>query len=155
MLDKMLRMGALLDVHGPLLTEHQREMCVLYYLIDYSLAEISELYGVSRQAVHDTLARAERAMEGHEETFGLLRMAEERRKRVGELDSQLSDADFQLEMAMASLDEAERSAQRPSGPDLAGVRRNIEQTMEIIASARRLVASIDSGDGGSPGMEDD
>lgn len=94
-------------------------------------------------------------MEGHEETFGLLRMAEERRKRVGELDSQLSDADFQLEMAMASLDEAERSAQRPSGPDLAGVRRNIEQTMEIIASARRLVASIDSGDGGSPGMEDD
>ncbi len=52
MLDKMLRMGALLDVHGPLLTEHQREMCVLYYLNDYSLAEISELYGgVSRQAV--------------------------------------------------------------------------------------------------------
>lgn len=146
MLDKMLRMGALFDVHSPLLTKRQREMCVLYYFNDYSLAEISELYGVSRQAVHDSLARAERAMEDHEEAFGLVRKAEHRRVCLGQLDSRLSEACLLLEEAMASLGEAVRSGCIQDVRELTDVHEGITQVLEIIGSARQLVPAVDSGD---------
>ncbi|MDD2200793.1 MAG: YlxM family DNA-binding protein [Firmicutes bacterium] len=146
MLDKMLRMGALFDVHSPLLTERQKEMCVLYYFNDYSLAEISELYGVSRQAVHDALTRAERAMEDHEKAFGLVMKAEKRQVRLNQLDSKLSEACLRLENAMASLGEAVRCGCRQDACELSDACEGIQQAWEIIGSARQLVAAVDSGD---------
>ena len=49
----------LLDFYGALLTKRQREMMALRLEEDLSLSEIAENYGVSRQAVHDALRRAE------------------------------------------------------------------------------------------------
>ncbi|MDD3599001.1 MAG: sigma factor-like helix-turn-helix DNA-binding protein [Bacillota bacterium] len=146
MLDKMLRMGALFDVHSPLLTELQREMCELYYFNDYSLAEISELHGVSRQAVHDALARAERAMEDHEKAFGLVEKAGERRVRLGQLDSKLSEACLRLDEAMGSLGEAMLCGCMRDACELTAACEGIKQALEIIGSARQLVAAVDSGD---------
>ena len=56
-----------------LLTDKQREIATDYFLNDLSLGEIAEAQGISRQAVYDTLVRAERAMEGYEAQFGACR----------------------------------------------------------------------------------
>lgn len=71
-LDRMLRAAALFDLYGGLLTQRQREFFDLHYLRDLSLGEISEQYGVSRQSVHDTLARGESYLERVEAALGLL-----------------------------------------------------------------------------------
>ncbi len=43
-----------------LLTDKQMNYIELYYADDYSLAEIAEEFGVSRQAVYDNIKRTER-----------------------------------------------------------------------------------------------
>lgn len=86
-LDRMLRAAALFDLYGGLLTERQREFYDLHYMRDLSLAEISEHYGVSRQAVHDTLTRGECYLERVEASLRLL----ERIQAVLEVVSQAGD----------------------------------------------------------------
>ncbi len=62
--------GRLLDRYGALLTRHQRLCVELYYDQDYSLSEIAEQTGVSRQGIHASLARAEAALCAYEEALG-------------------------------------------------------------------------------------
>ena len=75
MIDRMIRGGALLDCYGPLLTKIQREQCELHFNQDYSLAEIAEMYNVSRQAVYDAITRAENALEEFEKQLGMIKKA--------------------------------------------------------------------------------
>ena len=65
-----LEMTLLLDYYGELLTEKQRTCFDLYYNQDLSLGEIAEEAGISRQGVHDSLARAEAALLAMEEKTG-------------------------------------------------------------------------------------
>ncbi|HEY3315863.1 MAG TPA: YlxM family DNA-binding protein [Bacillota bacterium] len=71
-LDRANRTVLLYDYYGPLLTDRQREMLSMHYEDDLSLGEISELLGVSRQAVHDLLTRSEKALEDYERRLGLV-----------------------------------------------------------------------------------
>ena len=57
----------LFDTYGGLLTEHQRELCELYYMCDLSLTEIAEQKGVSKQSVSDTLAKSRALLDAYEE----------------------------------------------------------------------------------------
>ena len=75
MIDRMISVGALLDCYGPLLTKIQREQCELHFNQDYSLAEIAEMYNVSRQAVYDAITRAENALEEFEKQLGMIKKA--------------------------------------------------------------------------------
>lgn len=65
-----LKQGLLLDYYGELLTHKQRLYCDLYYNQDYSLAEIAEQTGISRQGVHDSLLHAEAALSEFERILG-------------------------------------------------------------------------------------
>ena len=56
----------LFDAYAPLLTEHQREVCELYYMCDLSLTEIAEQKGTSKQSVSDTLAKSRAALDEYE-----------------------------------------------------------------------------------------
>lgn len=60
----------LLDFYGELLTPRQRELCDLSFNQDLSLSEIAEITGVSRQAVHDALRRAETTLAELEQKTG-------------------------------------------------------------------------------------
>lgn len=73
MIDKFERMAMLFDFYGKLLTEKQQEMLSLHYEQDLSLSEIAEEYKISRQAVHDTLKRAEKTLMDFEENLGLVK----------------------------------------------------------------------------------
>lgn len=71
MLDKVLKIAQLYDFYGALLTEKQQRCVEAHYLNDDSLAEIAAEFGVSRQAVHDILRRAEQILLEYEAKLGL------------------------------------------------------------------------------------
>ena len=62
----------LYDFYGGLLSENQNEVMALYHEDNLSLSEIAEELGQSRQAVHYTLRKAEKALSSYEEKLGLL-----------------------------------------------------------------------------------
>lgn len=71
-MERLVRTGLLYDFYGGLLTEKQQRVMELYFLENWSLAEIAAKEGVSRQAIHDLLQRSERTIEGFEAKLGLL-----------------------------------------------------------------------------------
>ena len=77
-----MRRAALFDMYGALLTEKQQSCLSMYLLEDYSLSEIGEVLGISRQAVHDTLHRSEQIMENFETRLGLISRQEAERKTL-------------------------------------------------------------------------
>lgn len=77
---KDLNMCVLLDIYGPLISEKQFEIMDCYYNQDYSLAEISELSGITRQGVRDSIKRAEHVMTECEKKLGLAEKFEENRR---------------------------------------------------------------------------
>lgn len=72
MFDKILQINLLFDFYGQLLTERQQDILQLYYIDDLSLGEISEQLLISRQAVYDTMKRAEKLLFDYEEKLGLI-----------------------------------------------------------------------------------
>ena len=62
----------LYDFYGSLLNKAQNEVMALYHEDNLSLSEIAEELGQTRQAVHYTLRKAEKALESYEEKLGLL-----------------------------------------------------------------------------------
>jgi predicted DNA-binding protein YlxM (UPF0122 family) len=71
-IDKVLKIGMLFDFYGALLTEKQQYCIQMHYLNDFSLAEIADELGVSRQAVHDILKRAEQVLCDYEQKLKLV-----------------------------------------------------------------------------------
>lgn len=65
-IEKTNRMNALFEFYAALLTDKQMNYIELYYADDYSLAEIAEEFGVSRQAVYDNIKRTEKVLETYE-----------------------------------------------------------------------------------------
>jgi predicted DNA-binding protein YlxM (UPF0122 family) len=83
--EKTLLKTMLFDFYGDLLTEKQREYYDLYYNEDLSLSEIAENVGITRQGVHDIVARAESMLLETERKTGLIR-------RFSEMQAGLSRA---------------------------------------------------------------
>ena len=71
-MERLYYLARLYDLYGGLLTGKQRECLRLHIAEDFSLAEIGEELGITRQAAHDNIRRAERALTEMEETLGLL-----------------------------------------------------------------------------------
>lgn len=64
-----VEIGSLLDIYGTMLTEHQRNVLAMYVDDDYSLAEIAEIEGISRQGAHDAISRASAQLYGYERSM--------------------------------------------------------------------------------------
>ena len=78
--EKDMKFPLLLDTYGSLLSDRKREILDYYYNEDYSLSEISELTGISRQGVRDSIKKSE------EEIYAL-----ESRLRIAEKNKVLSE----------------------------------------------------------------
>ena len=71
-----MRFPLLLDAYGALLTERKRELLDYYYNEDYSLSEIAELTGLSRQGARDGIRKAEEELRTLEDTLSMVRLTE-------------------------------------------------------------------------------
>ncbi len=71
-LEKTNRMNDLFAFYKGLLTAKQQNYLALYYGDDYSLGEIAEDYGVSRQAVYDNIRRSAKLLETYENQLHML-----------------------------------------------------------------------------------
>lgn len=90
-LNKVVEIGILFDNYKELLTAKQREIVSLYYDEDYSLGEISENLGVSRQGVYDTLKRSEKILKDYEDKLGLVSKLSEKDKFIEEIYNKVVD----------------------------------------------------------------
>lgn len=70
--EKTVKMTMLLDFYSALLSEGQREALEYFYGEDLSLAEISQLTGITRQGVRDRIVKGERVLSDTEERLGLV-----------------------------------------------------------------------------------
>ena len=84
----------LFDTYGDMLTEKQRLCFDLRYNQDYSLGEIGELEGISRQGVRDNIVRAEATLQELEDKIGAVRR-----------QLQMDEAKAQLQAAIAAAQE--------------------------------------------------
>jgi predicted DNA-binding protein YlxM (UPF0122 family) len=85
MLDRVAWLTLLNDFYGQLLTDRQRRFLELHYENDLSLGEIARDNGISRPAVHDSLKRAEAALEAFESKLGLVRRFLSDREKIEEV----------------------------------------------------------------------
>lgn len=73
MFEKNLNVGYLLDFYGELIPERKRTVLELYYDEDYSLAEVADEIGISRQGVRNIVKKTENELFFYEEKLGLAR----------------------------------------------------------------------------------
>lgn len=105
-----LEMTLLLDYYGELLTEKQKTCFDLYYNQDLSLGEIAEEAGISRQGVHDSLARAEASLLELEQKLGCVARARRQAcamKTIRQAAERLVQLPQAGELARVILDAAE------------------------------------------------
>lgn len=81
-MEKKLKYGLLLQVYGNLLTQRQRDILTMYYDEDFSLAEISENLGISRQAVLDALHNGNTSLEQYESVLNVVEKNKEIKLKV-------------------------------------------------------------------------
>lgn len=82
MLEELLHMTDLFDLYGPLLTEKQQKCLSMHLFEDFSLSEIGEELGISRQAVYDMLHRSREALENYEKKLGILARREKKKEKI-------------------------------------------------------------------------
>ena len=71
-MEKFVEQTLLYDFYGELLTKRQQEVYENVVLEDYSLSEVAEDLGISRQGVHDMIKRWNRTLEGYEAKLHLV-----------------------------------------------------------------------------------
>lgn len=84
---KKWEISYLLDFYGDVLTQKQRDVMVQYYNDDYSLAEIAENFGITRQGVRDAIKRGEATLLELEEKIGFAGRSRALREGVAQLET--------------------------------------------------------------------
>ena len=71
-MEKFVEQTLLYDFQGELLTERQQQVYESGVLEDYSLSEVAEDLGISRQGVHDMIKRCNHTLEEYESRLHLV-----------------------------------------------------------------------------------
>ncbi|MBQ6469460.1 MAG: YlxM family DNA-binding protein [Lachnospiraceae bacterium] len=90
-MEKLYEESLLYDFYGELLTEHQKQVFEDAVLNDYSLAEVAEDLGISRQGVHDLVKRTRQALAGYEEKLHLVQKFIRIRDNVNRIQKMTED----------------------------------------------------------------
>ena len=61
-MEKIVEQAMLYDFYGELLNDHQKSIFEEYVLDNFSLSEIAEEHGISRQGVHDMIKRTDKTL---------------------------------------------------------------------------------------------
>lgn len=71
-MERFVEQTLLYDFYGELLTERQQQVYESVVLEDYSLSEVAEDLGISRQGVHDMIKRCNHTLEEYEAKLHLV-----------------------------------------------------------------------------------
>ncbi|MBQ9143251.1 MAG: DNA-binding protein [Lachnospiraceae bacterium] len=84
-MEKIFQQALLYDFYGELLTQHQRSVYEDAVYNDMSLSEIAEVYGISRQGVHDLIKRCDKILAGYEEKLHLVEKFTGAKEKIAQL----------------------------------------------------------------------
>ena len=84
-IEKYINQGTLYDFYGRLLTVHQQRIYEDVVFNDFSLSEIAENEGISRQGVSDLIKRCNKSLVSYEEKLGLIKKFDETKSYVKEI----------------------------------------------------------------------
>ena len=79
---KDMSFSYLMDFYAPALTEKQREIVEMYYYNDYSLAEIADNCGITRQGARDAIKRSETIINDLEYRLGFAKQYEQTKEEL-------------------------------------------------------------------------
>jgi len=96
--EKNLEINYLLDFYGEVLSERKRAVLEMYYNDDYSLSEIADEIGISRQGVRDIIKKSEEELIYLEDKLGLFKKFQAIQKRAAELLLTVENADISHEI---------------------------------------------------------
>ena len=89
-MEEIVQLSLLFDFYGELLSEHKKKIFEDYVLNDYSLAEIADEEGISRQGVHDIVKRCTKQLKEYEETLHLVEKFQKMKKTLTEASELLN-----------------------------------------------------------------
>ncbi len=92
-----MKFSLLLDIYGDMLNERKRELLQYYYEDDYSLSEISEITGISRQGVRDSIKKSEEEIKQLEQTL-----------KIADKNTVINDSISKIEALISSDDKADK-----------------------------------------------
>lgn len=96
-IEERVELSMLYDFYGALLKENQQQMFEAYILDDFSISEIADDMGITRQGVHDAIKRATKQLREYEEKLGLVARFEQQKLAVKKLHEQLQGMDISME----------------------------------------------------------
>lgn len=105
--EKDLGISEYLDLYGDILEERQRHIMDMYYNEDYSLSEISEITGITRQGVGESVRKSVKRLLEIEEKLHLKtrieRFEESRNQLTDKIRSLFSDGTLANENVVLQL----------------------------------------------------
>ena len=91
-MDKILEQTLLYDFYGELLTEHQKQIYEDVVFGDYSLSEVAEEQGISRQGVHDLVKRCNKLLQEYASRLHLVEWFVAVKRQIEEMKRSLQEA---------------------------------------------------------------
>ncbi|MCR4929943.1 MAG: YlxM family DNA-binding protein [Lachnospiraceae bacterium] len=88
-MEKIVERSLLFDIYGPLLTDHQKSIYSDVVNNDYSLSEIGEELGISRQGVHDAVKRIDKILTDYEDKLHFADSYEKNQKIIDDIKVEL------------------------------------------------------------------
>ena len=136
----------LYDFYGQLLSKRQQEVMALYHEENLSLSEIAEEFGISRQAVHDTLKKAEQALNEYEAKLGLMARLMKSKEAVADIDARIDRLISELTRGREEQG-AESSVQQGREAQGAAVRQGLKSqgaadNAEIVSKLKEIKTII-------------
>ena len=96
--EKNLEINYLLDFYGDVLNDRKRNVLEMYYNDDYSLSEIADDIGISRQGVRDIIKKSEDELIYLEEKLGLYKKFKKLEKSAEELINTIEGSELPLDI---------------------------------------------------------
>lgn len=103
--EEIVEQSLLYDFYGELLTEHQQKIYEVALFENYSLSEIAEDAGISRQGVHDLLKRCDKLLRGYEDKLHLVERFNRIRNDVEQIQERVNGLAGVSEAEIASIQE--------------------------------------------------
>ncbi len=98
-MEEIVQLSLLFDFYGEMLGDHKKKIFEDYVLNDYSLAEIADEEGISRQGVHDIVKRCTKQLNEYETTLHLVEKFQKMKKTLTEaselLNIDVKEANFE------------------------------------------------------------